>query len=136
MGSATDHRGAAVDVGGAMAGNQRMPAALAQMGFSDLRPGQATPINSLMLGRDTLCVLPTGTGKTAVFVIPTLCMGWRTLVFSPLVALMRDQVRSLWQKGVACAQVSGLQTDAENGMAMRDWEIGRASCRERVFITV
>ena len=97
---------------------------LRQMGFTELRAGQEPVIMSIMSQLDTLCILPTGTGKTACFVIPALCLGWRTIVFSPLVALMRDQVRSLHSKGIEAAAMSGMQTDGENADAARRWAEG------------
>lgn len=64
------------------------------------------------------------TGKTACFVVPTLCLNWRTVVFSPLVALMRDQVQGLQAKGIKAMAVSSMQTEAENQSAMRKWAEG------------
>lgn len=71
-----------------------------------------------------MVILPTGTGKTAVFVLPTLAMEWRTLVFSPLVALMKDQVDSLCRKGIRAAQLSSNQSDQENRSAIQRWMAG------------
>ena len=105
-------------------GVQALPGVLKQMGYKDLRPGQEAPIRNIMGQRDTLCILPTSTGKTAVFVVPTLALGWRTLVFSPLVALMRDQIQGLWRQNIRAGQMSSTQTDAENAMAARDWMKG------------
>ena len=107
-----------------MRGYMQLPTALKQMGFSSLREGQEKPIINILGQRDTLCILPTSTGKTAVFVIPTLCLGWKTLVFSPLVALMRDQVQGLQRMGIRAAQMSGMQTEAENAVAARQWMTG------------
>lgn len=107
-----------------MRGYMQLPSALKQMGYSALREGQNDPIINILGQRDTLCILPTGTGKTSVFVIPTLCLGWRTLVFSPLVALMRDQVQSLQRMGIRAAQMTGMQTEAENAVAARQWMSG------------
>jgi RecQ family ATP-dependent DNA helicase len=64
------------------------------------------------------------TGKTAVFVVPTLCLDWCTLVFSPLVALMRDQVQGLWRMGIRAGAMSSTQTEAENMLAVRQWMAG------------
>ena len=105
-------------------GYNRLPSVLAQMGYPSLRKGQDPPIMNLMGQRDTICILPTSLGKTAVFVIPALCLGWRTIVFSPLVALMRDQVQGLWKQGIKAACMSGMQTDAENAQAIRQWMSG------------
>lgn len=79
---------------------------------------------SIISGKDTLCILPTGTGKTAVFILPSLCHEWPTIIMSPLVALMRDQVKGLWAKGIAAGAVSGIQTPAENASTLRAWMDG------------
>lgn len=105
-------------------GTQALPAVLQQMGYAGLRPGQKEPIHNIMGQRDTICILPTSTGKTAVFTIPTLALEWKTLVFSPLVALMRDQIQGLWKMGIRAGQMSSTQTDAENAAAARDWMKG------------
>lgn len=108
-------------------GLNRLPAVLSDLGFASLRAGQDKVVYSLMGGLDTICVLPTGAGKSLCFTVPTLCNGWRTLVFSPLVALMRDQVQSAWRKGIAAAQISSTQSDGENIQAMKDWSDGKIS---------
>lgn len=105
-------------------GYAQLPNALSVMGFSELRAGQEPVIVNIMAQRDTLCILPTSTGKTACFVIPTLCLGWRTIVFSPLVALMRDQVQGLTSKGIKAQAISSMQTDAENQAAIKRWAEG------------
>jgi superfamily II DNA helicase RecQ len=64
------------------------------------------------------------TGKTACFVVPTICLNWRTIVFSPLVALMRDQVQGLNARGIKAQAVSSMQTDAENQAIIRRWAEG------------
>lgn len=105
-------------------GYSQLPNVLSVMGFSQLRAGQEPVIVNVMAQRDTLCILPTSTGKTACFVIPTLCLGWRTIVFSPLVALMRDQVQGLTAKGIKAQAISSMQTEAENQEAMKRWAEG------------
>lgn len=105
-------------------GASNLPIALAQMGFPSLRQGQEDPVMSIIAGKDTICILPTGTGKTAVFIVPSLCHGWPTIIMSPLVALMRDQVKGLWDKGIAAGAVSGIQTPAENASTLRAWMDG------------
>lgn len=102
----------------------QLPNALSVMGFSQLRAGQEPVIVNIMSQRDTLCILPTSTGKTACFVIPTLCLGWRTIVFSPLVALMRDQVQGLNAKGIKAQAISSMQSEAENKDAIKRWAEG------------
>ncbi|MFN5249800.1 MAG: RecQ family ATP-dependent DNA helicase [Bacteroidota bacterium] len=105
-------------------GYAQLPNALSVMGFSQLRAGQEPVIVNIMAQRDTVCILPTSTGKTACFVIPTLCLGWRAIVFSPLVALMRDQVQGLTAKGIKAQAISSMQTEAENQSAIKRWAEG------------
>lgn len=105
-------------------GYAQLPNALSVMGFSQLRSGQEPVIVNIMAQRDTVCILPTSTGKTACFVIPTLCLGWRAIVFSPLVALMRDQVQGLTAKGIKAQAISSMQTEAENQSAIKRWAEG------------
>lgn len=102
-------------------GCQRLPTVLAQMGFDSLRKGQDEVIMNIMAQIDTLCIMSTSAGKSACFLIPTLCNEWKTLVISPLVALMRDQVKSCWNKGISAGQLTGMQTDAENASVIKQW---------------
>ena len=97
---------------------------LQKLGFSALRPGQDRAVLNLLMGKDTLCFLPTGFGKTAIYIVPALCLNYKCLIFSPLVSLMKDQVESLWRMDLAAAQISGGQTPAENDMALHGWEAG------------
>ena len=106
------------------AGFAQLPSVLKIMGFNGLRKGQEPVIVNILAQRDTLCILPTSTGKTACFVIPTLCLNWRTIVFSPLVALMRDQVQSAQAKGIKALAISSMQSDAENQAAIKRWAEG------------
>ncbi|MFT4041138.1 MAG: DEAD/DEAH box helicase, partial [Thermomicrobiales bacterium] len=64
-------------------------------GFAGLRPGQAAVVNQVLAGRDTLAILPTGAGKSLTFQLPSLLLPHMTLVLSPLIALMKDQVEGL-----------------------------------------
>ncbi|MDX2469323.1 MAG: ATP-dependent DNA helicase RecQ [SAR324 cluster bacterium] len=70
-------------------------------GFSDFRPGQEQVIDTLLKGRSVLAVFPTGSGKSLCFQLPALAMNGLTLVISPLLALMKDQVDFLQSKGIA-----------------------------------
>lgn len=69
-------------------------------GHEGFRPGQGEVVRSLLLGRDTLGVMPTGGGKSLCFQLPGLLLPGVTLVISPLIALMEDQVRGLQARGV------------------------------------
>jgi ATP-dependent DNA helicase RecQ len=67
----------------------------ATFGFPALRPGQAEVVENVLAGRDTLAIMPTGSGKSLTFQLPALLLPGVTLVISPLIALMKDQVESL-----------------------------------------
>jgi len=101
-------------------GMQRLPTVLRRMGFSSVRPGQDAVVSSLMAGRDTIGILPTGTGKSACFIIPTLCLGLKTLVFLPLISLMSDQVQSAVAKGARVGSISS-HNPALHAETMRAW---------------
>ncbi|MEP7176571.1 MAG: RecQ family ATP-dependent DNA helicase, partial [Gemmatimonadales bacterium] len=80
-------------------------------GHDDFRPSQVPVIRSVLNGRDTLAVLPTGGGKSVCFQIPALVLGGLTLVVSPLIALMQDQVAAAVARGLAAAALhSALDT--------------------------
>lgn len=69
-------------------------------GFEDFRPGQQEVINRVLAGRHTLAVLPTGSGKSLCYQLPALMLPGVTLVMSPLIALMQDQVEALQARGL------------------------------------
>lgn len=75
-------------------------------GHSAFRPGQETLIDALLDGRDVLGVMPTGAGKSVCYQIPALMLPGITLVISPLISLMKDQVASLKQAGAAAAYIN------------------------------
>ncbi len=72
-------------------------------GWAELRPGQLEAMESVMAGTDTLVVMPTGSGKSAVYQVPALLLDGPTVVVSPLIALQRDQVAALTARGQAGA---------------------------------
>ena len=88
-------------------------------GYEAFRPGQTEAVQAALAGRDALAVLPTGGGKSVCYQVPALVLGGLTLVVSPLVALMADQVAQLKARGVAAEAVhSGLpHRDAESAWA-------------------
>lgn len=74
-------------------------------GYTDFRPLQADIIANVLKNKDTLAILPTGGGKSLCFQVPALCMDGVCLVITPIIALMKDQVEQLRQKGVRAAAV-------------------------------
>lgn len=82
-------------------------------GFPGFRPGQAEIVEAVTAGRNTLAIMPTGGGKSLCFQLPALCREGVTVVISPLIALMRDQVRALRAAGVEAGALTSGNTEAE-----------------------
>ena len=93
-------------------------------GFGAFRPGQAEIVAAVAAGRNTLAIMPTGGGKSLCFQLPALMREGLTVVISPLIALMRDQVRSLQEAGVAAGALTSGNTDAETDAVWRRLEDG------------
>ena len=85
----------------------------AYFGHDTFRPGQESVIDSLLSGRDVMAVMPTGAGKSACYQIPALMLEGVTLVISPLISLMKDQVNGLTQSGVPAAYINSSLTPAQ-----------------------
>ena len=94
-------------------------------GFPDFRPGQAEIVQSVLEGRNTLAIMPTGGGKSLCFQLPALCRDGVTVVISPLIALMRDQVRALRAAGVEAGALTSGNTDEETEEVFRAIDEGR-----------
>ena len=75
-------------------------------GFEDFRPGQGAIIETVLAGSDVLAIMPTGSGKSLCYQLPALLRDDLTLVVSPLIALMRNQVAQLKSYGVAAASLN------------------------------
>jgi ATP-dependent DNA helicase RecQ len=82
-------------------------------GFASFRPGQFEIVEAVLAGRNTLAIMPTGGGKSLCFQLPALCRDGVTVVISPLIALMRDQVRSLRAAGVEAGALTSGNTEEE-----------------------
>jgi len=89
-------------------------------GFSALRPLQAQAMRAVLDGRDSLVVLPTGGGKSLCYQAPAVLRGGTTVVVSPLIALMKDQVDGLQACGVAAVQLDSSQSAAERFAYQQD----------------
>lgn len=79
-------------------------------GYPDFRPGQEAIVASVLQGKDTLALLPTGAGKSICYQVPALALNKLCLVISPLIALMADQQRELAERNIRAEDMSGKQT--------------------------
>ncbi len=95
-------------------------------GYKQFRPGQAEVIAAVLNGQDTLAVLPTGGGKSICYQVPALIAGpGVTLVVSPLLALMKDQVDALRRSGVAASAVNSTISREDQAQVMAEAQSGR-----------
>ncbi len=85
-----------------------------RFGFDAFRPGQGEAIAALLAGRNMLAVMPTGSGKSLCYQVPALLTGGLSIVVSPLVALMQDQVAALRLNGIAAATINSAIPREEN----------------------
>ena len=90
-----------------------------RFGHASFRPGQEGIVRALLAGRDTLAVLPTGAGKSLVYQLTAQLLPGLTLVVSPLLALMKDQVESLEARGLRVAVINSAQSASEADQALR-----------------
>ena len=87
-------------------------------GFNAFRPGQEEIVDAVLAGENVLAVMPTGSGKSLCYQLPAIARPGLTLVVSPLIALMRDQVRALTAAGVAAGSLNSSNDPAENSRVM------------------
>lgn len=96
-------------------------------GHSSFRAGQGELIDHILSGQDCLGVMPTGAGKSMCYQIPALMLGGTTVVISPLISLMKDQVESLRQSGVNAAYINSSLSSREYFRVAEDAAAGRLS---------
>ena len=89
-------------------------------GYDAFRPGQGEIVRALLEGRDALCVMPTGAGKSLCYQVPALLLKGVTLVVSPLISLMKDQVAALNQAGVRAAYLNSSLTPRQFALALEN----------------
>ena len=92
-------------------------------GYPAFRPGQEAAVESVLAGKDTLVVLPTGGGKSLCYQVPALMLPKLTVVISPLISLMKDQVDALGARGLPATFVNSTLTSVHRSLI--DW---RARC--------
>ncbi|MEG0019719.1 MAG: DEAD/DEAH box helicase, partial [Oscillospiraceae bacterium] len=93
-------------------------------GFSAFREGQEYIIDEILKGKDVIGIMPTGAGKSICFQLPALMMEGITLVVSPLISLMKDQVMALKQEGVKGAYINSSLTAAQSYKAVDNMRCG------------
>ncbi|MDH5235497.1 MAG: RecQ family ATP-dependent DNA helicase, partial [Gemmatimonadota bacterium] len=84
-----------------------------RFGYPDFRPGQTEAVSAVLSGRDTLVVLPTGGGKSLCYQVPALLLDGLTVVISPLISLMKDQVDALEARGLPATFINSTLGTAE-----------------------
>ena len=94
-------------------------------GFNEFRPGQSEVINAVADGKNVLAIMPTGGGKSICFQLPAIMNSGLTVVISPLIALMRDQVRGLQAIGVAAGALTSGNTEDETKAVFAELDAGK-----------
>ncbi len=96
-----------------------------RFGFRDFRPGQRRAVQAALSGRDALVVLPTGGGKSVCYQVPALVLDRLTVVVSPLISLMQDQVGAARGRGIAAGALTSAQSWTEREALLSDAREGR-----------
>src|ERR1700761_7455268 len=91
-------------------------------GLDEFRPRQRDVIEDVLAGKDVLCVMPTGAGKSLCYQLPAAIGGGLTIVVSPLISLMEDQVQQLKDEGIPAAMLNSSLTAAMRRETMRQLE--------------
>src|SRR3954469_5880655 len=93
-------------------------------GLDEFRPSQREVIEDVLRGRDVLCVMPTGAGKSLCYQLPAAVGGGLTIVVSPLISLMEDQVQQLRDEGIAAAVLNSSLSPAMRRQTMAELHAG------------
>lgn len=97
----------------------------ARFGYPDFRPAQVGALEAVLGGQDALIVLPTGGGKSLCYQVPALLRNGLTLVLSPLISLMKDQVEALERRGLPAAYINSTLSSGEVADRIAEVEAGR-----------
>ena len=87
-------------------------------GYDSFRDGQEDMIRAILSGRDAMAIMPTGAGKSLCYQVPALLLPGVTLVISPLISLMQDQVKSLNEAGIHAAFINSSLTETQISKAL------------------
>jgi ATP-dependent DNA helicase RecQ len=101
-------------------------------GYDEFRPGQEQVVDAVIAGKSVLAVMPTGSGKSICYQLPALLDDGATIVISPLIALMRDQVAQMRQLGIEAASLNSLSSEAETSAT---WDAIRARRLRLLFLS-
>jgi ATP-dependent DNA helicase RecQ len=99
--------------------------ALSKFGLQSFRPGQREVIESIVAGHDCMCVMPTGGGKSLCYQLPSVIRPGLTIVVSPLIALMKDQVDGLGKRGIPAALINSTLSQSEQQQRLQDVAAGK-----------
>ena len=97
---------------------------LATFGLSEFRPGQREVVEAVASGKDVMCVMPTGGGKSLCYQLPSLARDGTTIVVSPLIALMKDQVDAMQELGIQARLINSSLTASEQSLVLDEMANG------------
>src|SRR6266852_59524 len=107
-----------------LAVDEALRALVRHFGLRDFRPGQAEVISAVLSGRNAVVVMPTGAGKSLCFQLPAVLLPGLTVVVSPLISLMKDQVEQLCARGIAATLINSTVGDLERAERLRALRTG------------